>query len=102
MDNLSILKEIVLDDNNTIVLNKDTLFETSYPRIIIDCLSLDNIYIDFKSLDSFENVKILKIKNQETDKFVAVNPKDLLKVFKNEGKITISYKKDDKKHQMTI
>lgn len=102
MDILNILQQIVSNPANTILCNEGTMFETSYPKIVVDCLSTENKYLNIDTLENLDSVKILKVKNQKTDKFFAANPKDIKKVISKDGNITFKYLLDGKEKQMTI
>lgn len=91
---INILLDLICSEDNIKIQNEGTLFECNYPILVVDILTKNNVYVDLKELKSLDEIKIIHIKNQETNETLSLNINDFISIKKEHHLLSIKYKKD--------
>lgn len=85
---LSLLQGIYFSEENKVYLTKEAFIK----RISILFVLKDNSYVDLNDKFNIEDIKIINIKNQLTDKQIMISVKDLKSCSKKNQKLYVNHR----------
>lgn len=96
-DSMLELKKFLGSKENLVSCNTGTIFESSYPKIIVDILTIENSYISPNEVNELSEIKTIHFKNQTNNKVFNVSARNLISIKVDKNSLIIKYLRDDKK-----